>query len=81
MSRLCPFCGANARHELCPGCGRNVGLPRLICTSCQKQTPKAEKVCCHCGQSQKSDLRWKLPLIIAMFVAAAILTVLLEVYG
>ena len=33
-------------------------------------TPKAEKACVHCGQNTKSELRWKIPVIILLFVLA-----------
>jgi len=78
MERPCPFCGATTKRELCPACGRSVTARRIVCASCQKQTPKDEKACCHCGQTHKSDLRWKIPLIITLFVLAAVITILIE---
>ena len=33
-------------------------------------TPKAEMACVHCGQNAKSELRWKIPVIVLLFVLA-----------
>jgi len=33
-------------------------------------TPLNEPTCSHCGQAIKSELRWKIPVIILMFVVA-----------
>jgi len=38
----------------------------------------AEKACCRCGAKQGSDLRWKVPLIIAIFVVAILVSTLLQ---
>jgi len=40
-------------------------------------TPSAETACWQCGAAFKSDMRWKVPLIIALFLLSFVLTVLL----
>jgi len=73
--RLCPFCGVEAPDARCPGCGRDPTAPRVVCPSCRGQTPAAEPVCCHCRRPRRRELRWKIPLIIALFVLAVVVSV------
>jgi hypothetical protein len=42
-------------------------------------TPIRDPNCCHCGARFTSDLSWKIPVIIALFVAALVLAVVVEV--
>lgn len=76
----CPFCDASSAVEgqPCARCGRSPRLPRRPCHLCQGWTPVAEKACCRCGAKQGSDLRWKVPLIIAIFVVAILVSTLLQ---
>jgi len=39
----------------------------------------AEPACCHCRQPFKSELRWKVPLIIGLFIAAIILSIVVQI--
>lgn len=71
----CPFCGnglagAAGSPASCPSCGRNPRVPRKPCPHCQGWTPSAEPACCRCGERFKSELRWKVPLIIGIFLLA-----------
>ena len=72
----CPFCDsteelAAGKHD-CPSCGHDRTAPRRFCGDKQRarMTPKAENACVHCGQNAKSELRWKIPVIILLFVLA-----------
>jgi hypothetical protein len=44
-------------------------------------TPLNEPACCHCGQAIRSELRWKVPVIILMFVVAIAVSVAVQVFG
>ncbi len=74
----CPFCGTSGAAARCPGCGRDPTLPRRVCPRCHEMTPQNERTCSHCGAGLGSDLSWKIPLIIGIFVAAFILSVILH---
>ncbi|MDF1737801.1 MAG: hypothetical protein P1U86_01480 [Verrucomicrobiales bacterium] len=41
-------------------------------------SPTNEQECCHCGVAIKSELRWKIPLIIGLFLAAITLSIILQ---
>ncbi|MBK7829951.1 hypothetical protein [Nannocystis sp.] len=72
----CPFCGdLTGEAGRCGGCGRNKQAPRRSCTNCGKFTPSAEANCCHCRQAFTSELAWKVPVIIVLFIAAIVLSV------
>ena len=72
----CPFCGASDPGALCLDCGRDKAAPRRVCKACKAQTPLGEAVCHACGQRSVSDLRWKVPVIVGMFAAAFVVSVL-----
>ena len=74
----CPFCGSTGPGTQCLGCNRDKTTPRRICTACKAQTPSHEPRCHACGHQQASELRWKIPLIVAMFIAAFIISVLIH---
>ncbi|MBV8855409.1 MAG: hypothetical protein JOZ02_00475 [Acidobacteria bacterium] len=38
-------------------------------------TPTAERACWNCGAVFKSDMRWKIPLIVALFLLSFVLSV------
>jgi hypothetical protein len=40
-------------------------------------TPTAERICWNCGEVFKSDMRWKVPLIVAIFLLSFILSIAL----
>jgi hypothetical protein len=75
LTRPCPFCGATVDGAACPSCKRDPTAARRVCTSCQKMTPVAERACVHCQIVPTSELAWKVPVIIALFVGALILSV------
>lgn len=75
----CPFCGdLTGSAERCGGCSRNKRAPRRSCPACRKFSPTSEPACCHCRQSFGSELAWKVPVIIAIFVAAIVLSVVVR---
>jgi hypothetical protein len=42
-------------------------------------TPTAERACWGCGAAFKSDMRWKVPLIVFLFIASFLLSVAVAV--
>jgi hypothetical protein len=40
-------------------------------------TPTAERACWNCGAAFKSDMRWKVPLIVVLFLLSFVLSVVL----
>jgi hypothetical protein len=74
----CPFCGQPAVSPRCGTCQRDPKAARRICGHCQKQTPTAEKQCMHCRGAAGSEMSWKVPLIVLMFIAAFVLAVALQ---
>ena len=79
LVRPCPFCGATVEFSTCPQCKRDPTAPRRVCTSCQKMTPTAERGCVHCKAAPTSELAWKVPVIVALFVGALILSVVVAI--
>jgi hypothetical protein len=77
FDRTCPFCGGAAPGARCSACGRDPTANRRICRACGKQTPLAERACCHCSAQAQSELSWKIPLIVGLFVTAFALSVVL----
>jgi hypothetical protein len=75
----CPYCRAPlvAGSPRCEQCGRDPSARRRPCPKCARVTPSVEPVCWNCGTAFKSDMRWKVPLIIALFLLSFVLTVLL----
>lgn len=39
--------------------------------------PSSERVCPNCGAAFRSDLNWKIPLIVLLFVLAFVISILL----
>ena len=76
-SRMCPFCGAPAAAQFCGSCGRDTTAPRRPCGKCRQMVPSSERVCRNCGTGFGSDLRWKIPLIVFLFLLAFVISVLL----
>jgi hypothetical protein len=74
----CAFCGTPAASPRCSTCQRDPRAPRRVCKNCHKQTPTAEPRCMHCQVAAGSDMSWKVPLIIVMFVLAFVLAVALQ---
>jgi len=75
---VCPFCSARTVGSLCLDCGRDKTAARRVCTKCHANTPLDDRACQACGHRHVSDLRWKVPLIVAMFAGACVAAVLLN---
>jgi RNA polymerase subunit RPABC4/transcription elongation factor Spt4 len=66
----CAFCGTTTDQLRCPTCQRDPRGARRVCAWCQRNTPTGEKPCMHCGVVAQSDLGWKVPVIVVMFLLA-----------
>jgi predicted amidophosphoribosyltransferase len=75
--RACPFCRAPAAAQVCGSCGRDTTAPRRPCGRCRQMAPSSERECRNCGAVFRSDLRWKVPLIVFLFLLAFVISVLL----
>jgi predicted amidophosphoribosyltransferase len=75
---VCPFCGAPTAAQVCGSCGRNTTAPRRPCGKCGQMVPSSERACWNCGAVFRSDLRWKIPLIVFLFLLALVISVLLS---
>lgn len=75
--RTCPFCRAAAESRVCPACGRDTTAPRRPCASCGRIVPVAERVCYACGAAHTSEMWWKIPLIVLLFVLAFVVSIVL----
>ena len=74
----CPFCGAQAQSPRCMTCQRDPRAPRRICAHCKKQTPTNEPKCMHCQVAAGSELGWKVPVIVLMFIVAFIIAIAVQ---
>lgn len=74
----CPFCEGDVRDGECLSCGRDPRAPRRICGQCGQGTPEEETSCCRCRTPFHSEMWWKIPLILTLFVLAFILAVVLQ---
>lgn len=79
LVRPCPFCGATVEGAACPSCKRDPTAARRVCASCQKMTPTVERACVHCKAVASSELAWKVPVIIAMFVGVFLLSIVVAI--
>lgn len=75
---VCPFCGTATRTQSCDRCGRDTAAHRRLCPSCGKMAPASDASCWSCGRPFRSDLWWKVPLIIGLFVVAFVVVVLIQ---
>lgn len=75
--RACPFCGSPAAGRVCGSCGRDTTAPRRPCGQCRRMVPSSERACRNCGAVFRSDLRWKVPLIVFLFLLAFVVSGLL----
>lgn len=75
--RACPFCGASAAAQVCGSCGRDTTAPRRPCGRCRQMVPSSERVCPKCGAAFRSDMSWKIPLIVLLFLLAFVVSILL----
>lgn len=73
--RVCPFCGAPAAAQMCTSCGRDTTAPRRPCGKCGSMAPSCDRGCWNCGAGFKSDLWWKVPLIVLLFLLAFAISV------
>lgn len=71
--RICPYCGSPAPGQVCPACRRDTTARRRVCSKCGRITPSAEPICLGCGKRYTSDLAWKVPVIVALFIVSLIL--------
>ncbi len=76
-SRACPFCGAPAAERFCGACGRDTTAPRRPCARCKRMVPSSERVCWSCGAGFTSDMWWKIPLIVFLFLLAFLVSIVL----
>lgn len=76
-SRRCPYCGAPAAERFCGACGRDTAAPRRPCGKCGRMVMSSERACWNCGAGFPSDLWWKIPLIIFLFLLAFAVSVVL----
>ncbi len=72
----CFFCEGDVQGGVCTACGVNASAPRRACDGCQRVILAAAPACPHCGQARTNDMWWKIPLIVAMFVAVFIISVI-----
>ena len=75
--RTCPYCGAAAPDAICGGCRRDTTAARRPCQNCGKVMPSADADCPHCGARFRNPLRWKIPVIVLMFLLAFALSIAL----
>ncbi len=73
--RICPYCGSPAPGQTCPACNRDTTAPRRVCSKCGRITLMTEPNCVGCKTFYRSDMVWKVPIIVLMFVIAIILTI------
>ncbi|HLX00429.1 MAG TPA: hypothetical protein VKR82_17455 [Candidatus Acidoferrales bacterium] len=73
--RVCPYCGVAAPGQICANCRRDTTARRRICSKCGRFTPSAEPACMSCGKRYTSDLAWKIPVIIVMFIVVLIISI------
>ncbi len=76
--RPCPFCGAPVGGLLCQSCGQDPTAARKLCPRCGQTTPSAVKQCMRCRATLGSGMPTKVIIIVAMFVAAFILSIVLH---
>jgi hypothetical protein len=72
----CPYCREPlySGPYLCGWCGRDPSAPRRPCRRCGRVTPAAEPTCWNCETVFKSDMRWKVPLIVAIVLLSFVLS-------
>jgi predicted amidophosphoribosyltransferase len=75
LVRRCPFCGTETTQPRCQTCGRDPGAARRVCHQCKRQTPITEVPCMHCKVGPTSELGWKVPVIVLMFVIAIAISI------
>jgi predicted amidophosphoribosyltransferase len=75
--RVCPFCGAHTAAQVCSSCGRDTTAPRRPCGKCRRMVPSGESVCWNCGAGFRSDMWWKIPLIVFLFLLAFLISIVL----
>jgi predicted amidophosphoribosyltransferase len=75
--RACPFCGTPAIAQFCGACGRDTTGPRRPCGKCGRMVPSKERSCWNCGTVFKSDMRWKIPLIVLLFLLAFAISIVI----
>ncbi|MGH9901659.1 MAG: hypothetical protein ACRD68_07585 [Pyrinomonadaceae bacterium] len=80
-SRACPFCRAPAPTQFCAACGRDTTAPRRPCRNCRELVPTSERACWSCGARFRSEMLWKIPLIVFLFLLAFAVSVAIAALG
>lgn len=73
--RRCPYCATPELARICVSCLRDTTAPRRSCQSCSGMIPASEPRCFRCGTTVSSELIWKVPLIITLFVIALFISI------
>lgn len=76
--RPCPFCRMPATMRFCETCGRDTTAPRRPCPRCGYMVPSNEPTCWNCGTQFRSEMWWKIPLIILLFLIAIVLSLVIR---
>jgi len=74
----CPFCGDPGAERFCGRCGRDPTAARRVCPACSRLSPQAEPRCCHCQRAFRSELLWKVPLILVLLVLVVLVQAVLQ---
>jgi RNA polymerase subunit RPABC4/transcription elongation factor Spt4 len=72
----CFFCEAAVVADTCVSCGVSASAPRRACDGCQRVILAAAPACPHCAHVRSNEMWWKIPLIVAMFLAVFIISVI-----
>lgn len=76
----CPYCSSPVvmPSPQCPSCGLDPTAARVVCKRCQAVTPKRRPQCIRCGLQRGSELPGKIAIIVVMFLAAFVLSIVLH---
>ena len=77
-ARACPYCRHPAIQRFCETCGRDTTAPRRPCSQCRQMVPSNEPRCWNCGTQFRSEMWWKIPLIILLFIIATIISIMIR---
>ncbi|MFT4703696.1 MAG: putative amidophosphoribosyltransferase [Bradymonadia bacterium] len=77
----CPFCSGEIAGVNCVSCGTDITAPRTVCKGCGTLKLSSSKSCEQCGTLHRSEMTWKIPLIIGMFIIVIIINVALALFG
>jgi uncharacterized paraquat-inducible protein A len=77
----CPFCDQplSTPGGTCDSCRRPSSAPRRKCQKCAPGwIPKTESACPRCHAPFRSDLHWRIPVVILLLVAGTLLSILVQ---